>query len=230
MAYAFVGEGQTESTTSSTSVSVTYTPTAGNLLVFFVSTGSVNQSVNSITDNLGVSNTYNALGSQLFDNVVNQQYAAFYAANCKGGSTTFTANWTSAASFNAIYVAEYSGIATLSPLIANTNVIAVASPGTSADAISTGAANATSQPALSWGACADASGGANVNAGTGYTGHAAQGTGSVWRMRGEDKRLIVTGNNSATFTAVTGTDEFTCVQGIFLEAAATDTLMGQAWM
>jgi len=214
MAGLFVGETSSpEQTASATSVAVTRTMTAGNAALIVVTLGA-NQSVNNINDG-GVGNTINALGTQVFLTGPGQQYAAFLALNCKGGSTTFTANWTSSAPFSAIYVGEISGLNTL---LANTNMISVASPGTGTDAISTGNSNATSAPVFVWSFCADGNGNVTPSAGTGESGHAAQGTGAVWLARAQDKRVLVTGNVASTFTAPSnGTDTFATIQAVFTE-------------
>jgi len=217
MAFAFVQQNANDSASTATTITVTLTPTAGNLLVFALMGDSADTSSIALSDNLGSHNTFTQIGTDIVS--IDAQRCAFYfAANCKGGATTFTATFSASTRFRGIYVAEYSGVATSSPFVNGTRA-ENDSPGTGTDAVSSGNANATSQPALVWGFCIDTSGNTTPTAGTGFTSRTG-----VWSTadslgRPEDKRVTATGNVAATFTATTGTDTHVSCIGIFAEPA-----------
>lgn len=219
MAYAFVNQGETSTgAATSTTIAVTYTPTAGNLLVFGVTWGTATGTA-SMAD-AGVGNTFTQFAAPLADGTANQSTHYFYALNCKGGSTTFTATVPSS-QFRCIYIGEYSGT-TGAPL--NTAQQQQRLPTNGTDVVTSTNANATAQPALIWGFTNDYNAAAATAAGTGYTGRTL-----VWNYGGatsasrpEDKRVTVTGNVAATFTAgANGTEEFHTIVGIFAEVTSS---------
>lgn len=216
MAYAFVQQNAADAATTATTITVTLTPTAGNLLVFGMMGDSNDTSSVVLSDNLGAHNTFTQIGTDLVTASA-QRCAWYFAANCKGGATTFTVTYSASTRFRGIYVAEYSGIAT-SPFLNGTRAESAA-PGTTADAISSGVANATSQPALVWGFGIDIDGGGTPTAGTGFTSRTAAWSSATSLARPEDKRVTATGNVAATFTAAVGTDDHASGVGIFAEAA-----------
>lgn len=216
MAYAFVQQNANDAAASVATITVTLTPTAGNLLVFAITGDSADTSSIALSDNLGSHNTFTQIGTDLVTTNA-QRCAWWFAANCKGGATTFTATFSTSTRFRAIYVAEYSGIATASPLL-NGARAENDSPGTTADAVTSGNANATSQPALVWGFSIDTSGTTTPNAGTGFTSRTNVWSTNTCLGRPEDKRVTATGNVAATFTATTGTDTHGSGVGIFAEA------------
>lgn len=224
MAYAFVNEAGNDSASSVQTITVTYAPTAGNLLTFAIVADSADTTTVALSDNLGVHNTFTQISTSL-NSASSQMNWFYYAANCKGGSTIFTADFSTLARFRGIYVAEYSGIATSSPFLNGTRN-EQNSPGGTTDAITSTNANATSQPALVWGLCIDNSGATWPTAGTSYTGRGAMWSTNTCTLRGEDKRVTATGNVAATFTAGTGTDDFVTAIGIFLETT-TPTVQAQ---
>ena len=226
MAYAFVQQNAADNAAGATTITVTLTPTAGNLLVFAVSGDSLDTTSIALSDNLGTHNTFTQIGTDLVT-AVDQRCAWWFAANCKGGATTFTATFSASTRFRTIYVAEYSGIATSNPFLNGTRAEQT-NPGTGTDAVSSGNANATSQPALVWGFSIDANGGTTPNAGTGFTARTGVWSTATCLGRGEDKRVTATGNVAATWTATTGTDDHASGVGIFAEAAATPTVSGWA--
>lgn len=222
MAYAFIQQNANDNAASAATITVTLTPTAGNLLVFAISGDSLDTSSIALSDNLGTHNTFTQISTDLVS-LADQRCAWWFAANCKGGATTFTATFSTSTRFRTIYVAEYSGIATTSPFLNGTRAENQV-PGTGADAVSSGNANATSQPALVWGFSIDVTGGTTPAAGTGYTSRAGVWSTATALGRPEDKRVTVTGNVAATFTATTGTDTHATGIGIFAEVAATPTV------
>lgn len=217
MTYAFVQQNANDNAATATTITVTLTPTAANLLVFCVSGDALDTTSIALSDNLGTHNTFTQIGTDLVTSA-DQRCAWWFAANCKGGATTFTATYSASTRFRTIYVAEYSGIAT-SPFL-NGARNEDANPGTGTDAVTSTNANATSQPALVWGFCININGGSTPNAGTGYTSRAGVWSTNTCLGRSEDKRVVATGNVAATFTATTGTDPHGTGVGIFAEAAS----------
>lgn len=218
MTYAFVQQNSTDNAATATTITITLTPTAGNLLVFCASGDSLDTTSIALSDNLGSHNTFTQIATDLVS-TLDQRCAWWFAANCKGGATTFTATFSASTRFRTIYVAEYSGIATTSPFLNGAraeNII----PGTGADAVSSGNADATSQPALVWGFSLDINGGTTPSAGTGFTSRTAVWSSATVLGRPEDKRVTATGNVAATFTATTGTDTHGTGVGVFAEAVA----------
>ncbi len=222
MAYAFVQQNASDDANTAPTITVTLTPTAGNLLVFCVSGEALDTTSIALSDDLGSHNTFTQIGTDLVA-AAGQRIAWWFAANCKGGSTTFTATYSATTRFRTIYVAEYSGIAITSPFLNGTQSEDT-NPGTGTDAVSSGTANATSQPALIWGFSDNVIGTSTPNAGTGFTSRASVWSTSTSLGRPEDRRVTVTGNVAATFTATTGTDDHATGVGIFAEAAVVPPL------
>jgi hypothetical protein len=75
-----------------------------------------------------------------------------------------------------------------------------------------------------WGFGIDINGNSTPDAGTGFTSRTGVWTSATSLARPEDKRVTVTGNVAATFTATTGTDVHGTGVGIFAEVvtAASD--------
>ncbi len=221
MTYAFVQQNANDNAASAATITVTLTPTAGNLLVFAVTGDSLDTTSIALSDSLGgggSSNTFSQIGTDLVT-ANSQRCAWWYAPNCKGGATTFTATFSGGTRFRAIYVAEYSGIATTTPFLNGARAENDA-PGTGTDAVSSGVANATSQPALVWGFCIDTSGSTTPNAGTGFTSRTGVWSTATCLGRPEDERITATGNVAATFTATTGGDTHASAVGAFLEGTS----------
>src|SRR5271166_5772013 len=106
--YAWKGGASAHQIATGTGLSVTYTPTAGNLLTIF--TTHVNADTVSITDNLGTSNTYLPAISEIGSGGGGVA-DLFYAQNCQGGSTQFTATYAPTDTYLSIRVDEWSGFA-----------------------------------------------------------------------------------------------------------------------
>lgn len=227
MTYAFVQQNAADNAASSATITVTLTPTAGNLLVFAITGDSADTTSIALSDNLGTHNTFSQIGTDLVTGNA-QRCAWWFAVNCKGGATTFTATFSTGTRFRAVYVAEYSGIATASPFL-NGARAENAAPGTGTDAVSSGTANATSQPALVWGFCIDTSGSTTPNAGTGFTTRTSVWSTNTCLGKPEDERVTVTGNVAATFTATTGGDTHASGVGIFAEAASASVSDVMPW-
>lgn len=217
MPYAFVQQNANDNAATATTITVTLTPTAGNLLVFAISGDSQDTTSIALSDNLGSHNTFTQIATDLVS-TVNQRCAWWFAENCKGGATTFTATFSATTRFRTIYVSEYSGIATTASFLNGARAEQIA-PLTTTDAVTSGNANATSQPALVWGFSLDVNGTTTPTAGTGFTSRTGVWSSATCLGRPEDKRVTATGNVAATFTATTGTDPHGTGVGIFLEAA-----------
>lgn len=222
MAYAFIQQNSNDNAATATTITVTLTPTAGNLLVFALAGDSQDTTSIALSDNLGTHNTFTQIATDIVS-VANQRISWWYAENCKSGATTFTATFSATTRFRAIYVAEYSGIATSGSFL-NGARAEQAAPLTLADAVTSGNANATSQPALVWGLGINVNGGTTPTAGTGFTSRAGVWSTATCLGRPEDKRVTATGNVAATLTATTGTDPHATGVGIFAEATATPTV------
>ncbi len=181
---AFVQGGNTQ-VVSGTTASLAFpgANTAGNLIVAYVvwdNTGTV-----TVSDTKG--NTYTAgTARQTWGN--NWSAQVFYASNIAGGSNTVKATFATAiTSFGIVYLHEYSGLATASPV----DVSATAT-GTSAS-MSSGAVSTTSANDLLFAA------GASANTVT------APGTGFTTRLTGfgnltEDRLAATTGSYAGTAT------------------------------
>jgi len=220
MAYAFVNEAGLDASAGATSISIALSCTAGNLIVLAATGDSLDSSTISAPTDGAAGNTFVALGSQLTTSV-DQVCGCWYVKSCVGGSVTFQANYPNSTRFRGIYVAQYSGLQ-------NANVLGTTATnnttGSGTDALASGNANATSQPALVWGFNFDTSGSTVPNAGTGFT-QRSSAAGSSWTAgnvtcRAEDKRVTVTGNTQATFTATTGGDINATYVAIFAETVA----------
>src|SRR5271155_2096918 len=159
MAYAFVNQTSATATTGVSSIALpSYTPVAGNTLLFFLFiTGGNGGSSANLTDG-GVGNSY----QQLFTPVHTASgIYGFYAQNVAGVATTVTANFVGGTSHAGIYLAEYSGIYQL----LGSNAVEVSAPGTGANALSSSYFSSGGTPVMVWGFAVDASGTA-PNAGT----------------------------------------------------------------
>lgn len=114
MAIAFIQYAQGTSGSGVANVSTSsLTLTAGNLAVVSVLVGNgTEQHVSSVTDSLG--NAYTFAGTHIFNASLfgGAALEVWYCQNCLGGTTTVTANWSSAGGFSLIELGEYSGIAT----------------------------------------------------------------------------------------------------------------------
>jgi hypothetical protein len=142
-------------------------------------------------------------------------YASFVLPNCSAGTRTITVangNWVWAIEISGATSASYSTQAAQQQ----------ASPGTSADAVSSGNATPTAQPALLLAIATDDSTFASApNAGTGFTSVGAGwdfGSGNTTRL--ESKRLTSTSAVPATFTATNGGGDHAVLAVVILEGTS----------
>lgn len=231
MAYAFVQ--QVENSGSGSPKTVSITPTAGNLLFGLIGSDSTGATY-GCSDG---TNTWIACG--VFDGTsIGAGIGAglFYAKNCSGSTVTVSGSHTGG-SITGVYVAEYSGLDTSAPFIAS-SANPQNGPGSGTDAMTSGNANATSQPTAAIGFYFNSLGQDLMTeaAGTGYTGRTAVwapigSAGTIVCARPEDKRVTATGNVAATFTATVGDggNVFLTVIALFAEAGSIATPVLQPW-
>jgi hypothetical protein len=221
MAYAFVqkkdsgaisGTGTTIATGNMTS-----NPTAGNCIIAAVGYTGSDPATLTVADTLG--NTYTeATAARQLVGAIGAGLRVFYALNVSGGSAnSVTATYANTQSGRGIVAAEYSGIATSSAFL-NANTRSQIGVGGTTDAITTNAANATSQPTLAFALGVSFAVEQQLTAGTGYTTHGTAISGG-YVMTLEDKRLTATGNETATFTNPGAADDVEA--SIILLAEAT---------
>ena len=219
MSYGFVGALRNTANGNS----VTWSPAAGDLVVVWAesSSGGGNPFVTSISDGqggtwFGVLAAINSGSGQYFSNAFNIQ--AYYSFNCPPGITSIALTFNGGTPGNCkLSVAEYSGIATSSPLIIQTHQQQNA-PGTATDAVSSGLMNVTSQPALLLGFVSNSSDTADIAVGTGFTSRLNADVGGDVRLLIQDRRLTATGNAAVTATTSSAVDNFGTIAMAFAEA------------
>ena len=224
--YAYVKNGLN----SANSATITFSPTnTGDLLVLWsrTSAGGGTPTITSVVDNNSVSWTI-GLASAAYGSGSANWVTMVYLPNCESGITSVTVTYNGGApgALN-LLIAEYSGIATTSPLIGVTSGNAQAAPGTTANAItSTGLSVASGVPAMIMGLVCVGGDGDTV-AGTGYTGRLL--SNSTWLF--EDLRATTTGTQTATATAAThgGTDSYITFTAAFKEAGGGSTPSSQGF-
>ena len=143
MAFAFVQQAENSAAASGTSLAapaVTYT--SGNLLVVWTYWDGGDGGTFGVAD--GGSNTYTLIANK----VSGGRWAVYYVENCTGGSLQPTMSWSAAVTNRAIYVAEYSGIATSGALISGAYDVDIAVTASGTDILISDNINVTTQPAL----------------------------------------------------------------------------------
>jgi hypothetical protein len=205
MAYAHV---QTSSTRNGLSTPLASTG-AGNLLILSVYNSGGGGRLATVTAG------FVQIGTE-FVSAATYATNVYYYQNNPGGLTSVAVTWSGGTpGESGVYVSEYSGIATSSSLITFARDDQT-TPGTGTDAVTSGVANVTSQPALIWGISGDYPNLATLNIGTGFTNRDVDNG-----VRIEDKRVTSTGNQAATFTAATAPDETTTWMVAFAEASSS---------
>lgn len=193
--------------------------TAGNMIVVTIYS---NKGLTSITDSL--SHTYqtatvNTDGSTYV-------FGCYYVPNITGGANTVTATLTAAHTFALLTIQEYSGCATASPLDQATFAFQT-TPGTGANAITTGNVTTTTNGQLLFGACGSTEAfTATVSAGTSYTIR----QNPLGDNPSEDRVQTSAGAVAATFTTTDTTASYHSLIATFKAAAANTahlmTLLG----
>jgi len=162
--------------------------------------------VTGVTDSQG--NTYAAVSSPAVGTSVSGDATVYYAKNIKGGSDTVTVTLSTAAPFADVYVLEYAGADTASPLDAATGASGTGSVGNG------GAVTTTSANDLIFAICAD--GGGLPSAGTGFTVRSLRDDNIV-----EDAQEAAAGSFSA-IANLGGSYPWACQTAAFRPAASSD--------
>lgn len=221
MAYSFVQQAQGVALSAGTTVaSSSLTVTAGNLLIVVVFASSTG-TISIPTDSRG--NTFTQGGDSPGIGDPDVRYAWFYCLNANGGAGAISASTTTTAPVRAIYVAEFSGL----DQFIDDNFGYQATPTTGADAVSSGNANVTAQPALLFGLSFNGEAVSAPTAGSGFTSLTG-----VWDAGGgvttrpQHRRVTATGDAAATFTATSNTSHYTVAIAFRETVAASATLSG----
>ena len=200
-AYSFVQQDQAANASIGSCSTKGITVAAGDFLVITVLG---NQEAPVIKDG-SIGNTYVLLG-----NVATKfgtYLYTFYAANVSAGKTVLT----DSANCIAIYDAEFSGIATSSPLVGALATSYQNGPGSDANAIKSGSLKVTTQPAMLWAFSVDVSFLSHGAPAAGTSPHTLTGRAAVWNgvessttvdALPEDFRVESTGKIEATFGPV----------------------------
>jgi hypothetical protein len=180
---------------------ITFTPTNNGdwLVVDVYSSAGGGTPTASISDN-NSSSWQTLLATNQF--VSGQWKTVFYLENCSTAITLITLTFNGGTPGTCLLsVAEFSGLATSSSILAHTGFNSQVTPGTANDAITSGNLNFSSTPGLLIGGCLDYGGGNSMSSGTGFTSDGTMGNSAgLW----EHERL--TSNNSAvaaTFSSAT---------------------------
>lgn len=235
MSGAFVKKANANLVSQTSPVNISFAPTnPGDALIIGIGSGS-GVTAPAFADN-GVGSTaytnefaYANINPAAIDGGLS--FAGIWLCPSVGtGVTTITLTWTGGSTENVDYfIMEYSGLATtLGAILAAKQSNIQATPGTTANAITSGTATSVgSAPFMLIGIVGN-NGDSDTAAGTGFTSRI---TGSnSWFA--EDVRQTATGSYNATATAAThgGTDSYITYMLALAEPAGGDTLMGQAFM
>lgn len=156
--------------------------------------------------------------------------ASFYLQNITNAPTVITANFGSSISRIGIFLDEYSGVATVSPLDGH-NLSSATGIGQTADAVTSGTFTTTGNGDLIYGAAIDITGLNTLNAGTGFTVRINNDSTTGAFISTEDKIQTSAGTIAATFTMLgTNNDDEGCI-GLALSAtAAAPPTLSSGWM
>jgi hypothetical protein len=208
---------------SGTTIGVTATVAAGSYLhAFFTHEGNAGE-ITSVTSSPSL--TWTPLDET--EDLTNTQLCKhFISSVTSAGSITVTANLSVSRAFRGGAVKEITGSSGYDSAAAAHNGQFQASPGGSADAITSNATpTLTSQPALLSGFCAFSAAATLPSVGTGFTDDGDLSWTDV-PGRGESKLVTVTTGAAATYTLNTGTHSHTVV-AVFLEAASNPVIYSQ---
>lgn len=219
MPYAYVGQGH-----SSTNA-VTYSPTAGNLLVVFSAT-SIGGGNPTFTVSDGSSDTWASAVSAAQLSGTGLYLGIAYTLSVGSGVTTVTLTYNGGSPGQVdVWAIEYSGAGASFFGVSAGN--SQATPGTGTNVLTSNALNVTSGvPALILGLIDDDTRAANtMAAGTGYTARGSP-AGTSTSLLIEDLRATSTGNQTATGTDAThgGTDTYGSFVLAFAEPATGPVL------
>lgn len=218
MAYSFINSGH-----SANSLSLSYSPGAGNQVLIavsdFIATGGP---VASVTDNL--STVYSTAIATTQGSPSSYELAVFYNLNSPSGVTSYSVSFSGGTvSGNValeILVLEYSGLAGFTGAAFNY----VVTPGSGANTIVSNAINLNNVPAALVGIIFNPSV-HTCSAGTSPIAFSARYTASTSGMFGEDARVLTSGNAKVSAGTVNSSNNF-LVAAIGLFEAAASRLVG----
>jgi hypothetical protein len=198
-------------TSSATTAFAMAATVAGSAIVVYTMANFT--TVTGVTDTQG--NTYvqkNAISSASGNQILYRHVAI----NTVGGANTVTATWAAASGFRPVCAAEIGGCTTTP--IDGTAGQSQNPPGAGADAVTSGNASNSNQPALVEGFSVVIFNTNAPTAGTGFTSETAVwgGAGSGSGARPENLRITATGARAATFTRAVAVEHLTII-GMFDE-------------
>jgi hypothetical protein len=225
--YAYVGGASTATSASnSTSLTLTYSPTAGNSLFLTVAYDNSSQrTITSLVDQSSNPITYSLVG-QLQDSPSYQGLAVLYCPTVGSGITGITVSLSSGTGGIGLDAREYSYLSGITTLAGSKTASATFT--TATDAVTTGSIVPTGAPGICFAVAGDITAAATPAAGTGYTSRAADsfamhfGT-SLYRI--EDARYTTTGGTTPTFTSTGASgNSFFVIAAMVQEQQAAATL------
>lgn len=205
---------------SASSISKTYTITGGCALIVIVECDT-SRTVSGISDG---TNTYTNRLGPIADTASGMRWYVFTAENVTGGSMTVTASFAGGNSAHSwMLIQEITGQATPTAYDVSKSNTQFPVGSTATDAITTGTASNTVQPALVWGFCADAG---STSAGTGFTfgtfgSDAVDSVGGAVNWVTENKRITATGSQAATWTTGNSSDNAMTIMVVMDEAGVS---------
>jgi hypothetical protein len=205
--------------TSQTTVVATLTGCTVGSAVHAIFITNHNYGVSSVVDSVG-SASLTARGTAADDVTSSRKVLQFTLDNVAAGSHTVTVTMSfSVGAPGTLVLREVGGT---SGYNATANGDVQASPGTGTDGVVSNAATNTIANALVSACSFDTNTGSSAPAaGTGFTNGQTAGLASLGgHFRTESKRITATGSNTATYTAVGGTDTYLTVMAIFAETAS----------
>ena len=168
--------------------------TGGNALALAIFSDTVALSISSIDVSSCQGNTFTHAGDNPGN--ANVEGWGYYAANISGGACSITVTMSGTAVLLAVRLHEISGAATASPLDQHAGAVQ-SSPGTGANAVTTGSVTTTTNGQYIFAAMVS-TGTSTPSAGTGYTGVGGTGSGiSEYQVQGS------AGSIAGTFTQAT---------------------------
>jgi hypothetical protein len=182
----------------------------------------------TITCSVSDGSAFSTGDSKRFDATEGQSGQVFYRENVGAGTHTSTATFSTTTSFRRHRSFEVSGLATSASLDKNVGQVQTA-PGTGANAITSSASAATANATDFVMGFTQDSGNASPGSGTLSAGTGFTISGTNVTMGAESKSVAATGAQTATFTQSVAAPRITHVVA-FIEAGATDLLMGQVLM
>jgi hypothetical protein len=226
MAYSYIGTGVSANGTTA----ITYTPTAGNLLIIVMFAGSGLGAcwVTSITGSgtwATVAGALNASSNTVI-NVAGGYYQGIYycLSAPSGGSQTFTLNTNVSPGARNVRILEYSGLTSF----VNYTQQSLTTPGTGADSFTSGNVNVSTAPAMLFGYAAGINTSAQFTAGTSPTAFTSRVAGNEPSNNAalifEDARILSSGNVAATMGNSSATQSGGIWGVAFAEPAAAASL------